>query len=215
MNMFDFKGAIFDLDGTLIDSMGVWEKIDREFLKKRNISIPSDYIEKINSMSFKKVAKYTIERFKLKESPEELIKEWNEMAIYEYSNNIKLKPHVKEYLIKLKDNNIKIGLVTSSSRILYEPVLKNNHIYEYFDVLTSLEDVKRDKSYPDIYLLVADKLKLNPQDCVGFEDILVAVNTMKKADFKVIGVYDKYADSEVEEIKKISDRFIYDFKELL
>lgn len=213
--MFDFKGAIFDLDGTLIDSMGVWEKIDREFLKKRNISIPSDYIEKINSMSFKKVAKYTIERFKLKESPEELIKEWNEMAIYEYSNNIKLKPHVKEYLIKLKDNNIKIGLVTSSSRILYEPVLKNNHIYEYFDVLTSLEDVKRDKSYPDIYLLVADKLKLNPQDCVGFEDILVAVNTMKKADFKVIGVYDKYADSEVEEIKKISDRFIYDFKELL
>ena len=90
MNMFDFKGAIFDLDGTLIDSMGVWEKIDREFLKKRNISIPSDYIEKINSMSFKKVAKYTIERFKLKESPEELIKEWNEMAIYEYSNNIKL-----------------------------------------------------------------------------------------------------------------------------
>lgn len=215
MNMFDFKGAIFDLDGTLIDSMGVWEKIDREFLKKRNISIPSDYIEKINSMSFKKVAKYTIERFKLKESPEELIKEWNEMAIYEYSNNIKLKPYVKEYLIKLKDNNIKIGLATSSSRILYEPVLKNNHIYEYFDVLTSLEDVKRDKSYPDIYLLVADKLKLNPQDCVGFEDILVAVNTMKKADFKVIGVYDKYADSEVEEIKKISDRFIYDFKELL
>lgn len=213
--MFDFKGAIFDLDGTLIDSMGVWEKIDREFLKKRNISIPSDYIEKINSMSFKKVAKYTIERFKLKESPEELIKEWNEMAIYEYSNNIKLKPYVKEYLIKLKDNNIKIGLATSSSRILYEPVLKNNHIYEYFDVLTSLEDVKRDKSYPDIYLLVADKLKLNPQDCVGFEDILVAVNTMKKADFKVIGVYDKYADSEVEEIKKISDRFIYDFKELL
>ena len=215
MSMFDFKGAIFDLDGTLIDSMGVWEKIDREFLKKRNISIPSDYIEKINSMSFKKVAKYTIERFKLKESPEELIKEWNEMAIYEYSNNIKLKPYVKEYLIKLKDNNIKIGLATSSSRILYEPVLKNNHIYEYFDVLTSLEDVKRDKSYPDIYLLVADKLKLNPQDCVGFEDILVAVNTMKKADFKVIGVYDKYADSEVEEIKKISDRFIYDFKELL
>ena len=135
--MFDFKGAIFDLDGTLIDSMGVWEKIDKEFLKKRNISITHDYIEKINSMSFKKAAKYTIERFNLKESSEELIKEWNEMAIYEYSNNIKLKPHVKEYLEKLKNNNIKIGLATSSPRILYEPVLKNNHIYEYFDVLTS------------------------------------------------------------------------------
>ena len=213
--MFDFKGAIFDLDGTLIDSMGVWEKIDKEFLKKRNISITHDYIEKINSMSFKKAAKYTIERFNLKESSEELIKEWNEMAIYEYSNNIKLKPHVKEYLEKLKNNNIKIGLATSSPRILYEPVLKNNHIYEYFDVLTSLEDVKRDKNYPDIYLLVAEKLKLRLQECAGFEDILVAVNTMKKANFKVIGVYDKYAHYEIEEIKKVSDKFIYDFKELL
>ena len=88
--MFDFKGAIFDLDGTLIDSMSVWEEIDRKFLKNRNIPIPSDYIEKINSMSFKEVAKYTIERFNLKESEEELIREWNEMAIYEYSNKIKL-----------------------------------------------------------------------------------------------------------------------------
>ncbi|WP_434798113.1 HAD family hydrolase [Terrisporobacter vanillatitrophus] len=213
--MFDFKGAIFDLDGTLIDSMGVWEKIDNEFLEKRNIDIPSDYIEKINSMSFDKVAQYTIERFNLKESEKDLIKEWNEMAIYEYSNNIKLKANVKEYLKKLKDNNIKIALSTSSPRILYEPVLKNNHIYEYFDVLTSLEDVKRDKNYPDIYLLAAEKLDLNPQDCVGFEDILVAINTLKKADFKAIGVYDKYSDCDIEEIKKISDRFIWDFKEII
>ena len=213
--MFDFKGAIFDLDWTLIDSMWVWEKIDKEFLEKRNIDIPSDYIEKINSMSFEKVAQYTIERFNLKESEEELIKEWNEMAIYEYSNNIKLKPNVKEYLNKLKENNIRIALSTSSPRILYEPVLKNNHIYEYFDALTSLEDVKRDKNYPDIYLLAAEKLDFNPQDCVGFEDILVAINTLKKAGFKAIGVYDKYADSEIGEIKKISDKYIYDFKEII
>lgn len=213
--MFDFKGAIFDLDGTLIDSMGVWEKIDNEFLEKRNIDIPSDYIEKINSMSFDKVAQYTIERFNLKESEEDIIKEWNEMAIYEYSNNIKLKANVKEYLKKLKENNIKIALSTSSPRILYEPVLKNNHIYEYFDVLTSLEDVKRDKNYPDIYLLAAEKLDLNPQDCVGFEDILVAINTLKKADFKAVGVYDKYSECDIEEIKKISDRFICDFKEII
>lgn len=215
MNVFDFKGAIFDLDGTLIDSMDAWEKIDREFLKRRNISIPPDYIEKINSMSFKKVAEYTIERFNLKESAEELIKEWNEMAIYEYSNNIKLKPYVKEYLKKLKDNNIKIGLATSSPRILYEPVLKNNHIYDYFDIMVSSEDVKRDKNYPDIYLLVAEKLGLNLQECIGFEDILVAVNTMKKANIKTIGVYDKYSDYDIEEIKKVSDKFIYSFNELI
>lgn len=213
--MIDFKGAIFDLDGTLIDSIGVWEKIDKEFLKKRNISITSDYIQKINSMGFKEAAQYTIKRFNLKDSKEELIKEWNKMAIYEYSNNIEIKPNVKEYLKKLKKSNIKIGLATSSPRILYEPVLKRNNIYEYFDILTSLEDVEKDKNYPDIYLLVAKKLKLDPQDCVGFEDILVSINTLKKANFKVIGVYDKYSNSQIEEIKKISDKFIYDFKELI
>lgn len=213
--MFDFKGAIFDLDGTLIDSMGVWEKIDKEFFKKRNIDMPSDYIEKINSMSFEKVAQYTIERFNLKEREEDLIKEWNEMAIYEYSNNITLKPNVKEYLEKLKENNIRIGLSTSSPKILYEPVLKNNHIYEYFHVLVSLEDVKRDKNYPDIYLLTAERLDLNPQDCVGFEDVLVGINTLKKAYFKTVGVYDKYSDSEIEDIKEISDKFIYNFKDIM
>lgn len=213
--MFDFKGAIFDLDGTLIDSMGVWEKIDKEFLKKRNIDMPCDYIEKISSMSFEKVAQYTIDRFNLKEGEEELIKEWNEMAIYEYSNNISLKQNVREYLKKLKDNNIRIALSTSSPRILYESVLKNNCIYEYFDVLVSLEDVKRDKNYPDIYLLAAEKLNLNPQDCVGFEDILIGINTLKKAEFKTVGVYDKYADSEIDDIKEISDKFIYNFKEIM
>lgn len=213
--MFEFKGAIFDLDGTLIDSMGVWEKIDKEFLEKRNISMPSDYIEKVNSMSFKEVAKYTIKRFNLNEGEEDIINEWNEMAIYEYSNNIKLKPNVKEYLEKLKNNNIKIALATSSPRIFYEPVLKNNKIFDYFDVLISLEDVKRDKNYPDIYLMAAKKLKLSPKDCVGFEDILIAINTMKKANFKAIGVYDKYANYEMEKIKKASDKFIYDFKELI
>ena len=77
--MFDFKGAIFDLDGTIIDSMNVWEKIDIEFLSKRNIDMPNDYMEKINIMSFEEAAKYTIERFNLKEKKENLnrVKEEN------------------------------------------------------------------------------------------------------------------------------------------
>ena len=213
--MKEFKGAIFDLDGTLIDSMGVWETIDIKFLEKRYISLPKDYIEKINSMSFEEVAKYTIKRFNLNESVESLIKEWNDMAVYEYSHNIKLKPKVKEYLIKLKENNIKIGLATSSPKELYEPVLKNNKIYDYFDTFTSVEDVKRDKNYPDIYLCTAKKLGLKPNECIGFEDILIGVNTLKKADFNAVGVYDKYSHKDIDKIKAVCDKFIYSFEELL
>lgn len=213
--MFNFKGAIFDLDGTIIDSMDVWEKIDIKFFTKRNIDMPNDYIDKINNMSFEDVAKYTIERFNLKEKEEDIIKEWNEMALYEYSNNIRLKPNVREYLEKLKKNNIKIGLATVSPKELYEPVLKNNDIYDYFDTFTTLQEVNKDKSYPDIYLLAAKKLAINPQNCVGFEDILIGANAMKKAKFQVVGVYDEYSSKDVENMKKVCDKFIYDFKELL
>lgn len=213
--MKEFRGAIFDLDGTIIDSMVIWEEIDVKFLEKRNIVIPKDYIEKINAMSFEEVAKYTIERFGLNESPCDLIKEWNDMALYEYSNNIKLKPKVKEYLDKLKANNIKIGLATSSPRKLFEPVLKNNNVYEYFDTFISVEDVGRDKNYADIYLYTAKKLGLSPSECVGFEDILVAINTLKEAGFQVVGVYDKSSQVDLDEIKVRCDKFIYSFDELL
>ena len=213
--MKEFKGAIFDLDGTIIDSMNIWEEIDIKFLEKRNIGLPKDYIEKINSMSFEDAARYTIERFDLNESACDLIKEWNDMALYEYCNNIKLKPKVKEYLDKLKANNIKIGLATSSPKELFEPVLKNNNVYDYFDAFTSVEDMGRDKRYPDIYLCTAKKLGLNPNECVGFEDILVAVNTLKEADFKVVGVYDKSSHMDLDNIKAKCDKFIYSFEELL
>ena len=200
--MKEFKGAIFDLDGTIIDSMDVWETIDIKFLEKRNITMPNDYIEKINSMSFEEVAKYTIERFNLNESVDSLIKEWNDMAIYEYSNNIKLKPNVKEYLVKLKKHDIKIGLATSSPKELYEPVLKNNKVYDYFDTFTSVDDVKRDKNYPDIYLYTAKKLGLYPNECIIFEDILIAINTAKESNFKAIGVYDKSSYNDLDKIFK-------------
>lgn len=213
--MFNFKGAIFDLDGTIIDSMNVWENIDIKFLAKRNINMPEDYMEKINNMSFENAAKYTIERFNLEEKEADIIREWNEMAIYEYSHNIKLKPNVKVYLEQLKSNNIKIALATASPKELYKPVLKNNKIYDYFYAFTTLEEVNKDKSYPDIYLLTSKKLGINPQDCIGFEDILIGIKTMKKIKIQTVGVYDKYSSNEVEIMKKISDKFIYDFKELL
>nr|WP_296108639.1 HAD family phosphatase [uncultured Terrisporobacter sp.] len=213
--MFNFKGAIFDLDGTIIDSMGIWEKIDIKFFEEINIPMPLDYIKIINNMSFEESAIYTIKRFNLKESKENLIERWNQMAMFEYAHNIKLKPNVRTYLEKLKENNIKIGLATASPQELYESVLKNNKIYDYFDAFTTLQEVKKDKNYPDIYLLTSEKLGICPEECAVFEDILIGINTCKKANFKTVGVYDKYAVNDLEKIKNSCNRFIYDFKELL
>ena len=94
-------------------------------------------------------------------------------------------------------------------------MLKNNRVYDYFDTFTSVYDVKRDKNYPDIYLYTAKKLGLYPNECIIFEDILIAINTAKESNFKAIGVYDKSSYNDLDKIKVKSDKFIYDFKELL
>lgn len=213
--MFEFKGAIFDLDGTIIDSMWIWEKIDKDFFKAREIDMPEDYFEIVNSMSFEEVAKYTIERFNLDESVEDVVNEFNERALYHYKHEIKLKPYVKEYLDLLKSQNIKIGLATSSPKYLYEAVLKSNGIYEIFDSYTSIDEVTRNKSYPDIYELACHKLGLSPNECIGFEDILSGSKSMKSIGMIVVGVYDESSEYEKKAIQEICDLFIYSFNELL
>ncbi len=209
------KGAIFDMDGTLIDSMGIWEDIDIEFLSKRGIEMPKDLSDEIKHMSFHEVAVYFKERFGLEEEVDEIMEEWDEMAHYHYANKIELKPGVKEYLETLKNTDVKIGLATSSSRKHTEAVLKRNRIYHYFDVISTSDEIKKDKSFPDIYIKTSQELDLFPHECAVFEDIYVAVMSAKKAGMKVVGVYDEYSRHQMDDIKKHADLYIMDFYELM
>jgi len=208
-----FKGAIFDLDGTVLDSMDVWERIDIAFLEKRGFTVPEDYITEISSMSFAEAAVYTVELFGLKESPENIIEEWNSMAIDEYSHRVKMKPYALEYLQKLKVNGIKLGVATGLPKALYEPVLKNNGIYDLFNSITSSDEVNRSKAFPDIFILAAQKLGLAPSECIVFEDIPEGVRSAKQAGMTVYGVYDKYSEDFREDIENIADGYILNFSE--
>lgn len=213
--MLDFKAAIFDLDGTLIDSNIIWEKINRIYFTKHNISISDEEIRKFTSMNFEDIADYFIKVFKLTANMDEFISECNEMAVVEYQYNIMLKANAKEYLEYLRENDIKIGLATASNKSLYEPVLKNNGIYDYFDALTTTREVQRGKGYPDIYLLTAEKLGVSPEDCVVFEDILAGIKGAKAANMRAYGVHDLYSEHNREEIEKLADGYIFDFAAMI
>jgi len=210
--MVDFKAAIFDLDGTLIDSMGVWEKIDIDFLAKRGLPVPETYMNEICARSFREAAEYTIDLFHLEESAGDLIREWNDMAIYEYSHNIKLKPYAKEYLMLLKSCGIKLGIATSLPAVLYEPVLSNNGVRTLFDAICSTDEVERGKEFPDIFLYAAKKLKTKPEKCVVFEDLPQAIRSAKLAGMFVYGVYDASSKEHWDEIKRVADGVLYDFR---
>lgn len=205
-----FKAAIFDLDGTLVDSFDIWKQIDIKFLEKRGFCVTDDYLNKISACSFREAAEYTISRFGLCESAEEIMDEWHGMAIYEYSHNIPLVPNASDYIKKLKELGVKTALATSAIEELYKPCLENNRIHDLFDVTCSVDEVGRGKNYPDIYLHISDILGIKAGDCIVFEDVLPAVKSAKKAGMKVYGVYNgNYADTK--EIEKEADGLIRSF----
>ena len=207
----NFNAAIFDLDGTLLDSMDIWEKIDIAFLSKRGLTAPANYVAEICARSFEDAARYTIDLFGLSESTSAIIEEWNAMAAHEYANNVRLQPYAFDYLLRLKAANIKLATATALPEKLYMPCLANNKVLDLFDALCSTDEVKRGKDSPDVFLLASNKLQVPAQNCIVFEDVLPAVKSAKQAGMIVYGVYDKYSAHNAAEIKAIADGYITDF----
>lgn len=213
--MKNIKAAIFDLDGTLIDSMYVWEKVDIDFLTERGIPVTKEYTDKMRSMFFETAAAYTKETYHLSESAEEIMQVWLDMAHYEYSNNVKAKPYAAEYVKKLKDSGIMLGIATSNNPYLLKPCLENNGMDGIFDCICYTSEVGLNKSNPDIYLYTAKKLGAASEECVVFEDIIEGLKSAKSVGMKTVAVYDSSNDDYMDEIKATADRFIESYSELL
>lgn len=209
------KAVIFDFVGTIANSRYVWQKVDVDFFAKRGMEIPSDYVEAISVMSFYNGAVYTKEKYNIKESVEEIMNEWNSQALREYKENVVLKPFVKEYLRELKDKGYKIGLATAALHDYYIPVLEREGVLDCFDVFTDTRDDARDKNFPDIYLLCAEKLGSNSANSIVFEDVLKGVKSSVSAGFNTTAVYDNQPENQWEIIKNTANRHIMDFSELL
>jgi len=206
---------IFDLDGTLLDSMRVWAQVDIEFITKRGLSVPVNYADSILSMSFTEAAEYTIKRFNLPDSVEDLLAEWADLAAHAYANTVELKAGAREFLMKLREKGAKLAIATSTLPRLCEIALNRHGIFDWFDVICNSNEVNVGKSRPDVFLLAAKKLGVNPKDCIVFEDILPAVKSAKSVGMSVIAVYDESSKDDWYEMTKISDDFIYNFVDIV
>ena len=206
--MGKYTAAIFDLDGTLLDSLNVWEQVDKNFLAKRGLPLSPDYTEAVASMSFEESARYTIDRFHLHETPEELKQEWNDMVAQEYAHHIKLKPGAQECLQFLQAQGFKLGVATALPKELYVPVLQNNGILCLFHAFSSVTETTRGKGFPDIYLLCAQRLGVPPETCLVFEDVLLGLQGAKAAGMGAVGVYDRCSNLLQEAALSIADGYI-------
>jgi HAD superfamily hydrolase (TIGR01509 family) len=216
MGLFDnTEAVIFDLDGTLIDSMWVWKKIDEDYLAGFGIGLPDDLQEILEGMSFNETARYFQDRFGITDDIETIQAEWNRMAWDFYENKVTLKPGTLELLKMLKAKGIKTGIATSNSPELVKIVLTNLGVWEYFDAVHTSGEVKHGKPFPDIYLYVAEKLKAEPEKCFVFEDILPGIQAGKAAGMKVCAVYDEQSHKELNVKIKAADIYFRDFSVLV
>ena len=211
----NIEGAVFDLDGTLLDSSWVWEKVDEKFLGDRGFRVPDDYVDEISPLGAERAAVYTIERFGLNEDKDDIVREWIEMAKKEYATEVVCKPYAKEFLEELHKLNIKMAVATSSDRELFMKTLEREGILKYFQKIVTVDEVERGKGYPDIYEEAARRIKVNPHKCLVFEDILAGVTGASLGEFNVVAVFDEKSKHNWEKIKSISKYSINDYKELL
>ena len=215
MTLDNIKAVIFDLDGTLVDSMWMWHAIDVEFLREYGYECPEDLHKVIEGMSFSETAVYFKERFCLPLSLEEIKAIWTRMSIDKYRCEVPLKPGVREFLALIKEKDIKCGIATSNGRELVDTVLRSLGIEEYFQAVTTACEVKAGKPEPDIYLYVAGQLGVEPKDCLVFEDIPAGILAGKRAGMKVCAVEDEFSRLMKEEKLALADWFIEDYFEIL
>ncbi|MBD5132548.1 MAG: HAD family phosphatase [Clostridiales bacterium] len=185
------KAAVFDLDGTLFDSVGLWHRIDDEFLGKRGFVPTDEYKHGISALGNREVALFTIKFFGLKDTPEQLMDEWAGMARKAYAHSIPLLPHAKEYLDECKCAGLKLAVVTSLADELAEAGLKNNGIYDMFDEIVTADNCGLSKSAAEIYLHTARNIGVQPDECVAFDDVLPALVSAKAAGMITVAIEGK------------------------
>ena len=210
----NIKAVIFDLDGSLVDSMWIWRDIDIEYLGRFGIELPKELQTEIEGKSFSETAVYFKERFDIPDSLEQMKEDWNRMAWDKYMNEVMLKPGADVFLHHCLDKGIKLGLATSNSRQLVEAVAKARGVGKEFDCIMTACEVEKGKPSPDIYLAVADKLGVEPEECLVFEDITPGIMAGKNAGMRVCAVEDDYSMHQIEEKKALADYYIRDYYEI-
>lgn len=211
----NFEAVLFDLDGTLVESMSMWGDIDVEYLKKFHLPVPDGLQQAIEGLSMYQTAVYFKENFAIKDSLEEIMDDWNAMAYHKYTKEIPLKPGARKFLDHLKEKNIPCGIATSNSRILTEAILKSHQIKAYFPVMVTGDEIAKGKPDPEVYLEAARKLGVRPEKCLVFEDIPFGIMAGKNAGMTVCAVEDDYSMKDRDEKIRLADFYIKTYEELL
>lgn len=208
------EAVIFDIDGTLADSLWVWTESDMILLERRGIKYESEVSFALKSMHFISAVMYLKERYNLPDTPEKIADEITEIVREKYFHEVKLMPYVKEFMELCTANGIKMCAATSNSRELAEGMLKNNGIYNKLEFLITSDEAGSGKDKPDIFFICAERLGLPPEKIMVIEDSPHAAKTAYENGFYTVGVNSgHFGDFEV--LAECTHRRIESFAELM
>lgn len=202
------KGAIFDLDGVILDSMPVWEKAGEMYLGNLGLQVEFGLAKAMYCMSMSEGAKYLKERYRLDMDEEAIIEGINRTIEDLYSYQVQLKEGVEQFLKGMCQAGIKMTVATSCDRQVFERALERLNVTHFFERIFTSTEIGAGKVKPDIYLAAAEHMGTQPKDTWVFEDALYAIQTAKRAGFRTVGVYDDCSIDDLDKIKRISDIYL-------
>ena len=206
---------IFDMDGTLIDSNGIWKDVDTAFLAKRGLPYTRAYYEGVAHTIFPLAAKFTREFCHLPESEEAIMAEWMDMAGDLYGTSVPVKPGVRAYLEKLRDAGERMMVVTSAVPVHCRTALTHLGLMPYFERIVFAQELHREKKDPTLWRLAAETAGVSTEDCTLYDDSVEACRGAKAAGMRAVGVYDPFFAATETEMRAVCSRYIRSFEELV
>lgn len=208
------NAAIFDVDGTLLDSMPVWEYFARNFLRREGVEVREDADDVVRYMCLSETAEFFINDCGVKGTVEEVMARCNKMLEEAYFYGVKAREGVHQLLVWLRENGFATYIATATDRYLVEASIKRLDLWQYFDGLITCTEAGAGKTKPDIFYQAAEKMGSKPSETWIFEDALHAVTTANKAGFKVCTIYDVTEADHRAELEALSDIYIENFVQL-
>ena len=210
------KACIFDFDGTLGDSMWVWEAVIGEFFERCGVQPAVDDMERLAQLGMARGAAEFVERYRLEQTPQQVIAEWLAAARRKYAADVRLKPGAREFLQQLRRRGVKTAIATAQERETLMMALENEGALPLLDVVLTCDEVcSTGKSTPEVYWQAARRLGVQPAECLVFEDVLGPAQQAHAGGFGVVGVRDDSPAQDSEALRAEADDFISSFTELL
>ncbi len=207
------KGLIFDLDGTLLDSMPVWNHLLDHMLRSKGITPPADLLDRTKTLGLESCTELVLNEFHLADDPAVVYQMFQDEMEYQYCNHIPLKPGVRE-LLNAVHGKLPMAVATATSRNLVEKALAYHGLTDYFQSVTTVAEAGIGKHDPKVFLMAAEKLQLPVENCVVFEDSLTAIRSANAAGFTTVAIYEESNLHEQETLKQESHHYITSFHEL-